>query len=72
MDLSASGLLASLLIGSIGTGLFLYGKKAVRIPQLVCGLVLMIFPFFVSGALTMLGLAAVLLVGLWGLVRAGM
>ncbi len=72
MDLSTSGLLASLLIGSVGTGLFLYGKKALRIPQLVCGLVLMVFPFFVSGALMMVGIAAVLLLGLWGAVRAGM
>ena len=35
MDLSASTLFASLFVSSIGFGLFLYGKKQARIPQLV-------------------------------------
>lgn len=72
MDLSPSGLLASLLVSSIGFVLFHYGKKSVRTPQLVSGLVLMIFPAFVPGALLMLSLGAAILLALWGCLRAGL
>jgi len=72
MDLSTGGLLASLLVGLVGTGLLIYGKKTLRIPHLVCGLALSIYPFFVSGAGWILGIGTLLVVGLWGAVRAGM
>ncbi len=72
VDFSASGILASLLISSIGYVLFHYGKKSTRMPQLVSGLVLMIFPTFVSGALLMLSLGAVVLLTLWVGLRAGL
>jgi len=72
IDLSTGGLLASLLVGLVGMGLFLYGKKTVRIPHLVCGIALSIYPFFVSGTGWILGIGAVLVLGLWGAVRAGM
>ena len=71
MDLDGNALLASLFVGLIGTALLVYGKKQVRIPHLVCGLVLCIFPYFVPGALAILGIAAGL-VGLLALsVRFG-
>jgi hypothetical protein len=38
-----------MLFGSIGFGFFLYGRKQRAIVPLVCGLVLMLFPYFVSG-----------------------
>jgi len=72
VDFSPSGIFASLILSSIGYALFRYGKKCVRMPQLVSGLVLMIFPTFVSGAALMLSLGAVILVGLWFSVRAGL
>jgi hypothetical protein len=72
MDLSAGALLASLLVSSIGAGLLVYGKKAMRLPQFLCGLALSIYPFFVTGAGWILGIGAVLIVGLWGAVRAGL
>jgi hypothetical protein len=42
-------LLWGLLFGSIGLGFFIYGRKQRRVVPLVCGLALMIFPYFVSG-----------------------
>ncbi len=72
MDLSASGLLSSLLVSSVGYVLFHYGRKSVRTPQLVSGLVLMVFPAFVSGALLMLSIGAAILLGLWVSLRAGL
>lgn len=72
MDFSAGWLFASLLVSSVGFGLFLYGKKQVRPPQLVTGLTLMIYPYFVADSGLMLGIAAGLVVALWLAVRAGL
>jgi hypothetical protein len=48
MDVDVSGLFASFLVSGIGFVLFSYGRKMSRPPQVVSGLVLMIFPYFVS------------------------
>lgn len=72
MDLSAGSLFASLLVSTVGLGLFLYGKKATRIPQLVVGLALMGFPYFVSGALAMCGIGAALVGALFVALRMGL
>lgn len=37
-----------LLFGSIGLGFFIYGKRQKAPVPLVCGLSLMVFPYFVS------------------------
>jgi hypothetical protein len=65
MDFSPASLLASLFIGAIGFGLFLYGKKRSRIPHLVSGLVLMVFPYFVPGAVAMVLIAATIIGMTW-------
>jgi hypothetical protein len=52
--------------------LFHYGRKTTRMPQLVSGLTLMLFPMFVPGAVWMLGIAAVILAAFWACLRAGM
>jgi len=36
------------LFGSIGLGFFIYGKRQSAIMPMVCGLALMVFPYFVS------------------------
>jgi hypothetical protein len=46
--LSTSSLVWGLLFGSIGLGFFMYGKKQRAVVPLVCGLVLMVFPHFIS------------------------
>jgi hypothetical protein len=57
--MSTSLLLWGLLFGSVGFGYFLYGKKQAAIIPLVCGIALMIFPYFVSNVLILvvLGIA---------------
>jgi hypothetical protein len=72
MNLDGNALLASLLIGCIGFGSFAYGKKQRRLPQMLVGLALMGFPYFVSSVPWMLGIAAALLAALWLMVRLGM
>jgi hypothetical protein len=71
MDVDANSLLAGMLVSSIGFVLFVYGKKQSRFPQLVVGLVLMVYPYFVPSALLMFGIAVCLLGMLWLGVRAG-
>lgn len=72
MDLSIGSLAASLGVSSIGFGLFMYGKKELRLPQLFVGLVMMVYPYCISRPLPMLGVAAALIGGLWLALRAGL
>lgn len=57
--MSTSTLLWGVLFGSIGLGFFVYGRKQRAIVPLVCGLALMVFPYFVSGTvlLVVIGVA---------------
>jgi hypothetical protein len=54
-----ASLLWGLLFGSIGLGFFVYGKKQRVIVPFVCGLLLMVFPYFISNAtvLVIVGIA---------------
>jgi hypothetical protein len=52
--LSTAAILWGLLFGSLGLGFFLYGKKQRAVVPLVCGLVLMVFPYFISSTTLLL------------------
>ena len=54
-------LLWGLLFGSIGLGYFIYGKKQRAVAPLVCGLGLMIFPYFVPNTMLLVGVGALLI-----------
>ena len=71
MDLDANSLLTSLFVSSVGFVLLTYGRKMGRPPHLLVGLVLLVYPYFVGGPLTMLAIAAALIGGLWLAVRLG-
>jgi len=59
-----------LIFGSIGFGYFLYGKKQGRAVPLVCGIALMVYPYFVgSSAFAMVGIGVVLMAIPWFLGR---
>ena len=64
MDLSFGTLVASLIVSGVGFGLFMYGKKEVRGPQLLTGLTMMVYPYFVSGPYAMYAIAVLLLLGM--------
>ncbi|MBK7643822.1 MAG: hypothetical protein IPJ19_12380 [Planctomycetes bacterium] len=70
MDISGSWLMTSMLVGTVGGGFFLYGKKQSRLPQMLTGL-LIGADSFVSDPLWMCVGAGVVLVLLWGALRAG-
>ena len=68
MDTTA-WLLWGVVFGSIGLGYFLYGKKQGRALLLVCGIGLMVYPYFVASTLPMLAIGAVLVALPWVLRR---
>ena len=53
-------LLWGLLFSSIGLGFFLYGKKQRAVVPLVCGLVLMIYPYFIPNVVALVAIGVVL------------
>jgi hypothetical protein len=59
--LSESSLWWGLLFGSIGFGFFLYGKNQKAVVPLICGLALMIFPYFVSNSILLVVVGFVLM-----------
>lgn len=65
MDFDPVSLVLSLLVSGVGFVLFSYGRKMQRFPQLVAGLSLMIFPYFVSSWIGIVGVTLAILLGLW-------
>ena len=72
MDFDANVLLASIVPSSIGLVAFMYGKRQARAPHMLVGVVLMIYPYFLSNIWLMFAVAGVLVLGLWLAVRAGL
>lgn len=60
--MSASLLLWGVLFSSVGLGYFIYGKKQNAKVPLLCGVALMIFPYFVSSTVVLIGVGALLVV----------
>jgi hypothetical protein len=58
VSLDPGSLFLSVVVSMLGFVLFRYGRKQMRMPQLVAGIVLMVYPYFVSGVGPMLAVAA--------------
>ncbi len=71
MEINLGELFASFLVCSAGLVAFVYGKRQARVPQMLGGLILMIFPYFVSNVLLMLGIAGVVTAAMWVAIRYG-
>jgi hypothetical protein len=71
VNFDANNFLLSMLIGSVGFVAFFYGKKMKRLPQMVAGLTLMAYPYFVSNLWVMGGIAIVVLGLMYLAIRAG-
>ena len=50
-----------LLFGSVGLGFFVYGKKQKAVVPMVCGLVLMIFPYFIANTILLVAIGVALI-----------
>jgi hypothetical protein len=57
---SSSTLLWSLLFGCIGLGYFSYGRRQKRTMPFVCGLLLMVFPYFIANLWLLVGIGSAL------------
>jgi len=66
-----STLFVSLLTSAIGYGLFSYGRKQARLPQVIGGVLLMVYPYFVSSFTSMLGIGVLISAGVWVALRMG-
>jgi len=71
MSFDTPTLIAGLLVSSVGFVLLSYGKKMSRPPHMLTGLILLVYPYFVPGAILTLAIAAVLLGALWFAVKNG-
>lgn len=58
--MNTAALLWGVLFGSIGMGLFLYGKREAAVVPLVCGVGLMVFTFFVTNTFALVGIGLLL------------
>lgn len=59
--MNESWLLWGLLFGSIGLGFFVYGRKQKAAVPMVCGLALMVFPYFISNTIVLVAIGAMLI-----------
>jgi hypothetical protein len=59
--LDTSWLLWGLLFGSIGLGYLIYGRKQRAVVPLLCGLALMVFPYFVSNSILLVTIGIALM-----------
>jgi len=50
-----------LLFGSIGLGFVIYGRRQRAVVPLLCGLALMIFPYFVSNNIVLVAIGVALM-----------
>jgi hypothetical protein len=71
LDLSMGSLAVGILISLVGAALLLYGRKEVRVPHMVAGVILIIFPYFVGVWWLAILIAVVILVGLTVVSRLG-
>jgi hypothetical protein len=46
-------LMISLLFGTVGTGLFMFGKKSGKIPHMIAGVALMTCPYFITNLIAL-------------------
>jgi hypothetical protein len=69
LDFDPASLIASLIVSGIGTVAFVYGKRQSRWPHMATGVVLGIFPYFVSNVFLIAGITIALLGLLWAATR---
>jgi len=71
VSLDPTWLFVSLIPGGVGFVLFVYGKKQGRWPQMVAGLLLMVYPYFATSLMSLVVTGAVIGFMLWYTIRLG-
>ena len=68
--MDTTDLMLSLLFGSIGMGMLMYGKKAGRMVPLAAGLALMVLPYCIPNPIALLIVCCLITVTPWFLRNA--
>ena len=71
MNLEPTWLFLSLIPGGIGFVLFTYGRKQDRLPQLIAGIALIVYPYFTSSIAALVGVGVAICGATWLAVRSG-
>jgi hypothetical protein len=71
LNLSLGNLVVGGFISLIGVALLVYGRKEVRVPHIVAGVILIVFPYFVGIWWLAMLIAAVVIAGLALVSRLG-
>jgi hypothetical protein len=58
-DVSAANLIGGLIFGSIGFVAFIYGKRMNLWKPMLCGIALMVYPYFIGDAITLFAIGGV-------------
>lgn len=61
----AADFIGGLIFGSVGFIAFIYGKKMAQYRMMTIGLILMVFPYVISGNLALYGIGSVLTLALF-------
>jgi hypothetical protein len=72
MSFDPNSLLASLVVSSIGFVLFKYGRSQQRMSFAVTGVIMLVYPYFITNVPWMLGVVPILLALLWLATRMGL
>lgn len=71
MNTTGAVLFLSIVVSAFGLALFVYGKRQGRIPQLLIGIAMMVYPYFVPNPWVMVGVAAGLGILFWAAMKMG-
>ena len=71
MTLDGNSLLAGFAVSTVGFGFFMYGKKQSRAPQIIFGVICMVYPYFIGNPVVSFGIFGLLLVLLYVGLRLG-
>ena len=63
--MTTANIFAGIIFGSIGFAAFVYGKKQESFKALVIGLILMVYPYFVTNPIALYAIGIVLTIALF-------
>ena len=72
MSLDPTYLMASLFVSGVGYVFFSYGRKQRRFPQITVGMIMLVYPYFVSDVTLMLAVMVGLIALVWGMTKLGL
>lgn len=71
MSFDPGTLFVSLMTSVVGYALFQYGRKQARLPQVIGGLALMVYPYFVASLASLLVIGLLICAVVWAATRMG-